>query len=51
MILRRGARLACAWHDRTTAGALAVRVPNDAESDIDLAELTRELREAVTQER
>ena len=51
VILRRGARLACAWHDRTTAGALAVRVPKDTDVDIDLAELTRELRSAVTQER
>ena len=51
VILRHGARLACAWHDRTTAGALAVRLPPDADPDIDLAATTVQFREAFTQER
>ena len=47
-VLRNGARLGCAWLDRTTAGAVAVPLPRDGDVDVDLAALTREFREAVT---
>jgi hypothetical protein len=48
VILRNGARLGCAWADRTTAGAVAIPLPRDADVEVDLAALTREFREAVT---
>ena len=51
VVLRKAGEVACAWHDRTTVGATAIRYPRDGTLDVDLAELTRELRASVTQER
>lgn len=48
VILRNGARLGCAWVDRTTAGAVAIPLPRNADVDVDLAALTRAFRESVT---
>ncbi len=49
VVLPRTAEVACGWQDRTTAGALAVRYARNANMDIDLAELTRRFRAAMTQ--